>query len=186
MASEDLSIPGRQWILRKDGRIEPCDDVAEFAAWFEEQANRRIDRTAVPYGENFKEAVIVSTVFLGFEHGSREGVPLLFETQATLPEGGALTHRYGSLDEAREGHARVVGEVEAALGVLDDELETIAKRAAGIPRLPRYRAVKAPHFKPADPNCDRCGGTGEGHSGTNTWGLDTPCDCTVVRRSKHR
>jgi hypothetical protein len=60
-----------------------CDDLLEWARWFEHPGNRRVRLTRVgPY--------FVSTVFLGLDHSferfrAREGhVPILFETMAWI------------------------------------------------------------------------------------------------------
>ena len=172
----------RQYIRHPDGTIEQVTDIARYAEWFNKFENRSIDRTAVPYGDDFKQAVIVSTVFLGFEHGNFEGKPLLWETLAEMP--GDLPEfgqRYTSEVRAKEGHEQIVLQVQARLNVDEKELEKLLEDIVGVP-VPRPRMVKEPKRKLPDPNCNRCGGTGEERG---TLLPDTFCECTVVRRAKN-
>lgn len=75
------------------------DWVAAFEA-----SNRTIARTEV--GERY-----VSTVWMGLDHSFSEGPPLIFETMV-FPE-CELCERYSTLEEAKEGHARMVAQLEA-------------------------------------------------------------------------
>jgi hypothetical protein len=67
---------------------------------------------------------MVSTVYLGLDHSYGEGPPLIFETMVF---GGVLDQqqwRYSTEAQAIEGHARVIGLVEAA----EDRLGHIVSR----------------------------------------------------------
>ena len=88
-----------------DGKPVPEPDPIKWAQWFEGD-KRRVELTKV--GE-----VEVSTVFLGVDHQWAQGPPLLFETMVF---GGDLDEeqvRYGTMDEAKAGHAAMVGRVKA-------------------------------------------------------------------------
>ena len=53
----------------------------------------------------------VSTVWLGLDHQFGEGAPLIFETMVSQEKGGRQeedTERYSTLEEAREGHKKMV------------------------------------------------------------------------------
>ena len=172
----------RQYIRYPDGTIEQVTDIARYAEWFNNPKNRIIDKTAVPYGDDFKKAVIVSTVFLGFEHGIIDGKPLLWETLAEMPAGlGELGMRYVSEDEARAGHEKTVAEVQSRLNVSEAEVEELVAGILGTPT-PGTRTLKDPKRKLPDPNCKRCGGSGEDRRALVP---DTACDCTIVLRKKN-
>jgi len=104
-----------KYIVRPGGVVEPSHDLMAWAVWFEsrsetpfESGGRRVARTDLPDGG------FVSTVFLGMDHGFG-GSPLLFETMI-LDRGDERQWRYGTIEEARTGHAHAVrvacGEVE--------------------------------------------------------------------------
>jgi len=172
----------RQYIRYEDGTIEQVTDVARYAEWFNQPKNRMIDKTAVPYGDDFKKAVVVSTVFLGFERGVRDGKPLLWETLAEMPgELGEILHRYVDEDDARAGHEKTVLEVQARLNVTEAEVDGLVAEVMGIP-VPRPRKIKDPKRKPADPDCKRCDGRGWAPGALLP---DTACDCTYVLRKKN-
>lgn len=58
-------------------------------------------------GLNEKNGIIVSTVWLGLDHGLFEGKPLIFETMVF---GGPdeVQERYSTMQEAIEGHNKMV------------------------------------------------------------------------------
>ena len=102
--------------------------LLEWAKWIEDLENKRIDYSEV--GPWF-----VSTVFLGIDHGFGGGPPVLFETMVFerkltekkgFPEIGIgpyschqdldeYTERYCHLEDAREGHKKIVEQLEANL-----------------------------------------------------------------------
>jgi uncharacterized protein YcfJ len=89
-----------------------CDDPLAWARWFE-KADRRVARTDI--GD-----VAISTVFLGINHGSAFGRPLLFETMAF---GGAFDGncvRSSCWDEAEYLHASAVALVTSGVPRLED------------------------------------------------------------------
>lgn len=171
----------RQYIRYEDGTIEQVTDVGRYAEWFNDPKNRMIVKTAVPYGD-FKKAVVVSTVFLGFEQGRRNGKPLLWETLAELPgDLGEFMLRYVGEDEARIGHEKIVLEVQARLNVTEAEVDELVADVMGLP-IPRPRKIEDPKRKLPDPDCKRCDGRGWAPGALLP---DTACDCTFVLRKKN-
>jgi hypothetical protein len=91
-----------------------CDDVRQWAKWFE-HADRRVAHTVALWG-----LVEVSTVFLGIDHGfsfdeTRQHVPVLFETMAFWLPGlfrdGQQMSRCCTWDEALVMHKTMLKEV---------------------------------------------------------------------------
>lgn len=165
----------RQYIRHPDGTLERVTDIARYAKWFNDRKNRGIDRTAVPYGDDFKKAVIVLTVFLGFAHGDRDGCPILFETVAVMPDGETIGCQYTSEVGAREGHERIVREIAELLQSPAKNIEGGFASMAETP-VPRPRKLKEPKRKSPDPECLKCGGSGED---SNAMLPDTMCECTL-------
>ena len=107
---------GVHFIL-KDGVPVDEPDVLKWAAWFE-KADRRVAFTPLLGYE-------VSTVFLGLNHSWGDGPPLLFETMVFKSEvdsdGRRDTadefdmDRYATLEEAMQGHDRIVAQVRARI-----------------------------------------------------------------------
>jgi hypothetical protein len=86
----------RHWKLI-DGEPVPCDDFLEWARWFE-TADRIIQQDR--FGE-----VLVSTVFLGLDHGfGDDGPPVLFETMIFRGEHDGYQTRARSRLEALAQH----------------------------------------------------------------------------------
>lgn len=86
--------------ILKDGKPEPVSDILEWAKWMDEPSNRFVAQDRV----NGK--TLVSTIFLGIDHGwGQNKEPVLFETMV-FTEGGMTddTRRYTSLGRARAGH----------------------------------------------------------------------------------
>lgn len=104
----------RYWIL--DGKTtKAVASLEEWARSFE--ATRRHvgdDIFGRPYGDEFREEVRVSTVFLGIDHNySDRGPPLLFETMIFGGPHNDYQERYATWDEAERGHAKAVALVRA-------------------------------------------------------------------------
>ena len=76
-----------------------CHDTTLWLK-YQSENSRVVDRTS--FGE-----VEVSTVFLGWEHGKDEGVPILFETLVFGGEYDGYMLRYTSWDDAVNGHEEV-------------------------------------------------------------------------------
>lgn len=96
-----------RWYWLVDGEIVP----APAGSYLQEGNARRIGRDE--FGDN---GAVVSTVFLGFDHGYGDGPPVLFETMVFW-HGAALDNeqeRYTSLADAKAGHERWVRAVKIA------------------------------------------------------------------------
>jgi len=138
----------RSYILRDNGQVEPCDNMVTHAAWLKDPHNRIVESVAVPFGD-MTEAVLITTIFLGWDLSYGEGDPELFETFVEKPgEKKTIHSRYATLVEAQAGHAGIVEEVT--------------------------RSVK--HEKVPDPDCPDCYGNGEVING---FGMEVRCECTL-------
>ena len=62
-------------------------------------------------GNEERDGVRVSTVWLGLDHGFGIGNPLIFETMVFGGERDQDQRRYSTLEEAEAGHAQMVEEV---------------------------------------------------------------------------
>lgn len=171
------SLP-RSYIRLPDGTIEPCDDEAKFIEWFADLENRRILRTAVPYGD-FKKAVLVTTVFTGWDLNLDPEEPIMFETLSELPDGSEIKRRYATEDEARQGHQEILKVVEERIEAgefseFSPGLQELLDNPGAVP-VPRPRQVAAPQLQAPSPTCSKCGGTG------TVRGLVAivPCDCAI-------
>ena len=89
----------RQYILNAELVPVPCDDIVAWGKWFE-----KADRTMA--SNKTRGGVLVSTVFLGLDHGfTSAGPPVLWETMIF---GGPLDEyqlRYCTYADAMAGHA---------------------------------------------------------------------------------
>lgn len=113
MTFDDLTC----WIL--DGREVRQVDAVTWAEWFG-AADRQIALTKIAPG------IVVSTVFLGLDHGfGRTERPLLFETMTfdDYGQAGRGFGRWATYEDAEFGHAMAVEEVRGALGI-DADSET--------------------------------------------------------------
>lgn len=92
--------------LRPNHTVEPCT-LEQWSAMLKDAAARTVGRTEL-------SAVVVSTVFLGMDHGWGQGPPILFETMVFQrgPNGSVGTdlacERYATWAEAEAGHAVMV------------------------------------------------------------------------------
>lgn len=102
--------PRRCWyVLSRRGVPQPVHDLLRWAQWFE-HAERRVARDEVG-------SAVVSTVFLGLDHGWRGGLPILFETMVFADgDRGGDCWRYATRSQALAGHARVVAQLRAGEG----------------------------------------------------------------------
>lgn len=76
-------------------------DVLAWALLFQDSEARTVGRDQCgPY--------LISTVWLGLDHGPHEGKPILFETMVFSPEESDIECvRYSTWAEAEEGHKRM-------------------------------------------------------------------------------
>ena len=94
----------RSYILNEHGEPVPCPDLLTWGRWWGTNPDRHVARDEI--GD-----VLVSTVFLGLDHGWGRGPPVLWETMVF---GGKLDQgqeRYVSRADAQAGHARWVFQV---------------------------------------------------------------------------
>ncbi len=92
----------KYYILK--GKIPKKVSIFEWADWFEERDKRKIKRTKLSNG------TIVSTVFLGVDHGFPSVEPLIFETMV-FKEENEYMDRYSTFDESVDGHDKIVKEL---------------------------------------------------------------------------
>ena len=105
-----------KYILDENNQPVPCDNVLEWAQWFESAGEKR--RVAITVVRD----VTVSTVFLGLDHSFGMGEPLIYETMVfenkiseeegrkfrkTVDEDG-LFNRYTTREEAVKGHNDII------------------------------------------------------------------------------
>lgn len=98
-----------RWYILRGRQPVPAADVYEWARWYE-AAKRVVAQTKVG-------TVLVSTVFLGLDHGFSGDEPLLFETMVF---GGPLDGeclRYSNWQQAEDGHAEMVAFAKEAARV---------------------------------------------------------------------
>ncbi len=86
-----------------DGHETKACDLLTWARWFE-KADRTVAKDTIGESE-------VSTVFLGLDHGSSDGSPMLFETLVFGSEHDGEMERYTTWDEAVAGHAAMIDKV---------------------------------------------------------------------------
>jgi hypothetical protein len=88
------------YILDKSGNPTPCEDIIAWAKWFEQDPESR----RIVARDTFRAAdgtdVIVSTVFLGLDHGYHGGQPVLWETMIF---GGAGLDEWQERSTSHEG-----------------------------------------------------------------------------------
>lgn len=97
------------YILDKDHNIIPTEDIEIWGKFFSNIENRR-----VAYDEIDDGIGIISTVFLGIDHGFCSDELILFETAVLDTEGRGcdIFRRYKTWDEAFAGHNKVVEELK--------------------------------------------------------------------------
>jgi len=117
---------GKIYVLRGHEVVE-SENFAELGRLYGENfANRVVRKTDWPGNAQF-EACEISTVFLGIDHGFREGPPIVFETMVF---GGPLDEwqrRYATWDQAVAGHEETLDLVRQAYRGEPVELEEGAK-----------------------------------------------------------
>lgn len=83
-----------------DGEPVQCPSILDWALWFEQSFDRRIVELTEADG------VVVSTVFLGIDHGFFvNGPPVLWETMIFGGPHDGYQRRYTSRVAAQKGHA---------------------------------------------------------------------------------
>lgn len=103
------------YILDEDGNPIPEPDVLAWGRWVQENLDRKIiEQTRIP-GD-----VLVSTVFLGIDHGFGFGwddvpAPVLWETMIFGGPHDMYQKRYVSHAQAVEGHGEAVALAQSAV-----------------------------------------------------------------------
>jgi hypothetical protein len=83
--------------------VVPEPDVIKWATWFESNTKHRIVKQTTL---NRRRQIMVSTVFLGYDHGITKR--LWFESLVFGTSIDGTMERYATYDEAELGHARMV------------------------------------------------------------------------------
>jgi len=86
-------------LINKKPVLEP--DILKWGRWHQNVDNRRVNNSTIGDAN-------VSTVFLGLDHGTRNGEVLLFETMIFGGEHDQEQWRYATWEEAQEGHKEAV------------------------------------------------------------------------------
>lgn len=111
------------WYHWKDGKVVKVDTFSHDV--FQPVEDRKVGYTELPNGGH------VSTVFLGLDHGSGGGLPVLWETMAFgMDEHFDNTERYTSYDAALKGHHEMVA--QACQYLLDNVQERTIPIEAGV------------------------------------------------------
>lgn len=99
-----------RWLLDKERQPYPVDymDAVEWARKMNDQ--RIIEHTlfSPEDPENQEAAILVSTCFLGINHGMREGAPVLFETMIFGGKYDEYQERHVTFEEAKARHKEIV------------------------------------------------------------------------------
>lgn len=98
------------YILDENGNPQICKNIIEWAIWME--GSNCVLATTKLHG------IVVSTVFLGYDHSFVQGPPILFQTMVFA---GSLRDvycdRYATKKEALEGHKKAVKWVKRRWGI---------------------------------------------------------------------
>lgn len=96
--------------ILKGRKVVKCDDLIEWGKWFEETNHRQVARTTLYKGTARFD---VSTVFLGLDHGTIEGKPILFESMAFGGPDDGMQRRCCTYKEAEEQHLELLDHYKA-------------------------------------------------------------------------
>lgn len=125
-----MPLPTRLYFKLNGHEVVACEDVLEWARWFENAQRHVADDTVEGYR--------VSTVFLGLDHGFRHrGPPVVFETMIFTPDGEIEgMDRYCTWEEAEAGHADMRRRMHEVLESAGDQaqvaLSVLARRLRAI------------------------------------------------------
>jgi hypothetical protein len=108
-----MKAPQGCYILDKNHKPVPVDDMAVWGKWFENSDNRRV---AHDEGEDAQGKWSLSSVCLGMDHRwSNDGPPILFETMLFRDNKQADDDgdqwRFATWDETERFHRRKVAEL---------------------------------------------------------------------------
>jgi|SRR5882762_6101347 len=106
----------------------PCEDLIQWATWFENAANRRVRLTQVgPYE--------VSTVFLGLDHSFLRDIdsPILFETMVFAENGDNSLEFAGECERCSTWDQAIIERIRKP----DDQIEELEQF-----KIPKKEEVK--------------------------------------------
>ena len=114
------------WYILRGHEVIQVETLEEWGLFMEERGSRTVARTEL------ENNVLVSTVFLGIDHGWGDGIPVLFETMIFGGVHDQDMWRYCTWDEAVAGHASTVEMVKLTnedrkTMPFDDFIKTSAK-----------------------------------------------------------
>ena len=111
LESRKESLSSDHYIL-VNGKLKKAT-LLEWARWFEDPKNRRVDYTDISNEPNYPGGEFVSTVCLGLDHNIGGPIPILFETMVFGGEYNQNGWRYASYGEAKQGHWIIVDCIRA-------------------------------------------------------------------------
>ncbi len=88
--------------ILKDKVVTPTEDVHEWAEFFENEKNTRVNYTQIT------DDIYVSTIFVGLDMGFIETIPSIFETMAFDKRVPLYEERYPTWSDAEKGHDIIV------------------------------------------------------------------------------
>lgn len=97
-----------------NGKIKPATFM-EWALWFNNPNNRKVDWTDLTNEVNYPGGEMVSTIFLGIDHAflNRKQLPVLFETMIFGGKYDQRMWRYCTCGQAKRGHSEIVEALRA-------------------------------------------------------------------------
>lgn len=104
----------KRYIVEPGGVVRPVESMWEWAAWYEQAAERPFLEGGRRVALDEFDGVTVSTVFLALDHNHFGGEPVLFETMVFGGPHNETQWRYHSHPEALQGHAQAVAMAQAA------------------------------------------------------------------------
>ena len=113
-------MDGRPMYAKLDGHtVVVCANLAEWMPWALEHIENSDGKSrTVAFNEFDNERVLVSTVFVGMNHGVISG-PMWFETRVLCEDSNDALHGRGSRaatwEDAERCHAQAVADVEEEL-----------------------------------------------------------------------
>jgi hypothetical protein len=106
------------YYILSDGKLKKVS-LMEWAYWFNDMDNRRIDYTDISNEPNYPGGKFVSTVCLGLDHDPFGQKPILFESMIFGGKWDQRGWRYASVGEAKQGHWTIVDCVRNGDNLLD-------------------------------------------------------------------
>lgn len=107
-----------KYILKDQGEPVPCNDMMEWARWFENAENRKV-------AQEYVGGQLVSTVFLSLDHSfGAVGPPLLYETMILGGEHDGYQTRCATRDEALKMHAKALQVARGIVAPNEDEAKS--------------------------------------------------------------